>query len=234
MCERAYLPYKYSIISPWALWGPWKQSFHFMAFMNRKHLFVFNRIAIGCYLVTSCRYCIDFVLDNDLDNYTEHGIHTTVWNNDDSNRGRIWTQWSITCVRQPSTTKNKDKSFLITQTQDIFSQADAAWKHPNYPCFWILPLEFEVNIDMHKHENSEVIYSNRNKAPKKCLGTPDCTNMENISIDFIWQNTQAKYLRQTISYYFKWVMALWKWPKCPQYMPRFWWQTVATQHMGLT
>ena len=59
---------------------------------------------------------------------------------------------------------------IITQTQDIVSLADAAWKHPKYPCFWILPLEFEVNIDMHKHENSEVIYSNRNEAPKEMSG----------------------------------------------------------------
>ena len=55
----------------------------------------------------------------------------------------------------------------ITQTQDIFSLAEAAWKHPKYPCFCMLPLEFEVKIDIHKHENSEVIYSNRNKSPKK-------------------------------------------------------------------
>ena len=58
----------------------------------------------------------------------------------------------------------------ITQTQDIFSLADTAWKHHEYPCFCILPLEFEVNIDIHKHENSEVIYSNRNKSPKEMSG----------------------------------------------------------------
>ena len=27
----------------------------------------------------------------------------------------------------------------------------------------------------------------------KCLGTPDCKNMENMLIDFIWLNVQAKY-----------------------------------------
>ena len=58
----------------------------------------------------------------------------------------------------------------ITQTQDRFSLVDTAWKHPKYPCFCILPLEFEVNNDMHKHENSEVIYSNRNKFPKEMSG----------------------------------------------------------------
>ena len=58
----------------------------------------------------------------------------------------------------------------ITQTQDLFSLADAAWKHPKYPIFCILPLEFEVNIDIHKHVNSEVIYSNRNKSPKEMSG----------------------------------------------------------------
>ena len=66
----------------------------------------------------------------------------------------------------------------------------------------------------------------------KCLGTPDCKNMGNV-IDFIWLNVQAMYLIQTILYHFKWDMALWKWPKCPQYMQWTWWQTVATQHMGL-
>ena len=58
----------------------------------------------------------------------------------------------------------------ITQTQDIFFLADAAWKHPKHPCFWILPLEFEVNIEIHKHENSEVVYSNRNKSSKEMSG----------------------------------------------------------------
>ena len=28
-------------------------------------------------------------------------------------------------------------------------------------------------------------------------------------------------------------MALWNWPKCPQYMQRTWWQTMATQHTGI-
>ena len=69
---------------------------------------------------------------------------------------------------------------------------------------------------------------------RKCLGTPDCKNMENMLIDFIWLNGQGKYLIQTILYHFKWDMALWKWSKCPQYMQRTWWQTVATQHTGLT
>ena len=59
---------------------------------------------------------------------------------------------------------------VITQTQDIFSLADTAWKHPKYSCFCILPLEFEVNIDIYKHENSELIYSNCNKFPKEMSG----------------------------------------------------------------
>ena len=58
----------------------------------------------------------------------------------------------------------------IAQTQDIFSLTDAAWKHPKSPCFCILPPEFEVNNEIHKHENSEVIYSNRNKSPKAMSG----------------------------------------------------------------
>ena len=59
---------------------------------------------------------------------------------------------------------------LISQTPDIFSLVDAAWKHPKYPWFCTLPLEFVVNIDIHKHENSEVLCSNRNKSPKEMSG----------------------------------------------------------------
>ena len=69
---------------------------------------------------------------------------------------------------------------------------------------------------------------------RKCPGTPDFKNMENMLIDFIWLNVQAKYLIQTSLSNFKWDMALWKWPKCPQYTQRTCWQTVATQHTGLT
>ena len=69
---------------------------------------------------------------------------------------------------------------------------------------------------------------------RKCQGTPDYKNMENMLIDFTWLNVQAKYLIQTILYNYKWDMALWKSLKCPQYMQRTWWQTVATQHAGLT
>ena len=68
----------------------------------------------------------------------------------------------------------------------------------------------------------------------KCLGTPDCENMKNILIYFIWLNVQAKYLIQTLFYHFKWDMALWKCPKCPHFMQRTWWQTVATHHTVLT
>ena len=63
-----------------------------------------------------------------------------------------------------------DSFAQITQTQDIFSLADAAWKHPKYPCFCILPPEFEVNIDILQHENSEVIYSNRSKSTRQMSG----------------------------------------------------------------
>ena len=122
----------------------------------------------------------------------------------------------------------------MPQIPDIFSLVDAAWKHHKYPCFCILPPDFEINIDMHKHKNSEVVCSTRNKHHMKCLGTPDCKYMENMSIDFIWLNVQMKYLIQTILCYFKWDMALWKWPKCPEYMQRTWRQTVETQHSGLT
>ena len=50
---------------------------------------------------------------------------------------------------------------------------------------------------------------------RKCLWTPDCKSTENMLIDFIWLNIQAKYLVQTILDHFKWDMALWKRYKCP-------------------
>ena len=85
--------------------------------------------------------------------------------------GDIWLSSNIhTEDNQYSVCLCDDGMERGTQTQDIFSLADAAWKHPKYPCFCILPLEFEVNIDIHKHENSEVIYSNRNKFPKEMSG----------------------------------------------------------------
>ena len=69
---------------------------------------------------------------------------------------------------------------------------------------------------------------------RKCPGNPDCKCMENMFIDFIWQNVQVKSAIQTISYHFKLDMAFRKWPKCLQYMQRTWWQIVATQHTGLS
>ena len=133
--------------------------------------------------------------------------------------------WSLNvwvpCLRMP-------------QTPDIFSVADAAWKHPKYPCFCILSLEFVVNIDIQNMKTVKFYVQPAINHHMKCLGTPDCKYMENMLVDFIWLNAQAKYLIQTILCHFKWDMALWKWPKCSQYMKRTWWQTVATQHSGST
>ena len=145
--------------------------------------------------------------------------------------GSLRTNFEDLCINAPTdNAKYYDSkghflytSVSITHTQDIFSLADATRKHSKYPCFCILPLEFGVNIDMHKHENSEVIYSNRNKSPKGMSGNSRLQKHGNMLIDFIWLNVQAKYLIHTILYHFKWDMALWKWPKCPQYMQRTWW-----------
>ena len=79
-------------------------------------------------------------------------------------------QWINALTFQPFSCNHTQQLFEITKTQDIFSLAAVAWKHPKYPCFYILPLEFEVNIDIYKHENSEVIYSNRNKSPNGMSG----------------------------------------------------------------
>ena len=92
-------------------------------------------------------------------------------------------------------TWTNDDFLSMPLTPDIFSLAEAAWKHHRYPCFCIFPLEFGVNIDIHKHGKSEVLCSNRYKSP-------DCKYMENILIDFIWLNVQAKYLIQAILYHY--------------------------------
>ena len=83
------------------------------------------------------------------------------------------------------------------------SLADAAWKHPKYPRFNILPLEFGINIDIHKHEHMRFYVQTAINPQRRCLGTPDCKNMENALIYFIWLNIQAKYLIQTISFHFE-------------------------------
>ena len=118
--------------------------------------------------------------------------------------------------------------------QIYISLVDATWKHPKYTCFQILPLEFGVNINIYKHENSEILYSNHNKSQTKMSGNSRLQMHGKMLIDFIWRNVQAKYLMQTILCHFKWDMAPWKWPMCPQYMQWTWWKTVTTQHKGLT
>ena len=126
------------------------------------------------------------------------------------------------------------KGWSITQTPDIFSLADATWKHTKYPCFCILPLEFGSTLTYINMETVRFYVQTAINLHRKCLGTPDCQITENMLINFIWLNVQAKYLVQIILYHFEWDMALWKWPKCPPYMQRTWWQTVATQHTGST
>ena len=96
------------------------------------------------------------------------------------------------------------------------SLVDTAWKHSKYPCVCTLPLESEVNMDIQQNMKTTEFYVQTTiNLQRKCLGTPDCKYMENMIIDFIWLNVQAKYLIQIISCHFKWDMALQKWPKCP-------------------
>ena len=82
----------------------------------------------------------------------------------------FWFKISLKFVLEGSCNNFPTLVHMLTQTQDIFSLATVAWKHLKYPCFCLLPLEFEVNIDIHKHENNEVIYSNSNKSPKEMSG----------------------------------------------------------------
>ena len=43
-------------------------------------------------------------------------------------------------------------------------------KTSQIPMVLHMPLEFEVNVDIHKHENSEVLCLNRNKSPTEMSG----------------------------------------------------------------
>ena len=43
-------------------------------------------------------------------------------------------------------------------------------KTSQIPTFLHMALQFKVNIDIHKHKNSEVIYSNHNKSPTEMSG----------------------------------------------------------------
>ena len=69
---------------------------------------------------------------------------------------------------------------------------------------------------------------------RKSLCPPECKNLGNMLIDFIWLNIQTKYVLQTMLYYLEWDMALWKWAIGLQYMQRIWWQTLVKQYTGWT
>ena len=118
-----------------------------------------------------CDRQIDRQTDRRTDRRTERGVLIAAWSQLKMN-SREWLlrpEKSCFTIIFPlaASSPNNEYQFIITQTQDIFSLVDASWKHPEYPCFCILPPEFEVNIDIHKHENSVVIYLNRNKSPKE-------------------------------------------------------------------
>ena len=118
-------------------------------------------------------------------------------------------------VNHTPSLKIKHLSNGMPQTPDIFSLVDAEWKHPKTPMFLHIAARVR-GLDIHKHENSEVLCSNRNKCSKEMsVNSRLQKNMENMIIDFIWLNVQVKYLIQTISCHVKWDMSLWKPPKCP-------------------
>ena len=76
------------------------------------------------------------------------------------------------CVRNSGTNKrdvkiNQSPLFVGDFTQIYISLVNAAWEHTKYTCLCISLLEFGVNIDIRKHENSEVLCSSRNKSPKE-------------------------------------------------------------------
>ena len=68
-------------------------------------------------------------------------------------------------------------------------------KHTQYPCFCILPLEFGVNIHIRKHENSEVLCSNRSKSPKE-KSVHSRVQKPREHINRFYLTVQAKYVLQ--------------------------------------
>ena len=87
---------------------------------------------------------------------------------------------------------NENDRIPMPQTPDIFSLAEAAWKHHKYPYFCILPLEFGVNIDIHNMKTVRFYVQTAINLQMKCLRTPYGKNMESMLIDFSWLNVQAK------------------------------------------
>ena len=71
-------------------------------------------------------------------------------------------------------------------------------KHLKYPCFCILLLEFGVKNDMHNHENTEVLCSNRYKSPKEMSGNSGLLKHGKHVDRFNLTKTRARYLKQTI------------------------------------
>ena len=150
----------------------------------------------------------------------------------------LYIHWCLVCGMYSALKVNKNIRhwyILISQTPGTFFPGGRSMKTSKIPMFLYIVARVWGSTLTYINMNTVRSYvQTAVNLQRKCLGTPDCKNMENMLIDFISLNVQAKYFIQIILYHFKWDMALWKWPKWPQYMQRTWWQTVATQHTGLT
>ena len=106
------------------------------------------------------------------------------------NKGMMVPAMILTCASPKAIFKLESwNSVQLPKPQIYLFLADAAWKHLKYLCFYILPLQLGVNNEIYKHDNDEVICSNRrrNKSPKEMSGNSRL-HTENMLIDFIWLN----------------------------------------------
>ena len=85
---------------------------------------------------------------------SHYNMYDSPWN---PHTAHPFTKWGLVRLSVSVTNHLYEPCFNYPNPRYI-SLADAAWKHPKYPCFCILPLQFEGNIEIHKHKNSEVIY----------------------------------------------------------------------------
>ena len=73
------------------------------------------------------------------------------------------------------------------------------WNHNKYPCFYIIPLEFGGNGDIHTYKIIGAYVKTAIIHHLKCLCVPDCTYMESMFINFIHMSMYTISPMQTIS-----------------------------------
>ena len=109
-----------------------------------------------------------YVLGNDIHyNYTVECLNNAPGS---SKLGEHWTLRECLTNQPWLITHARYLQLNYANSRYIFP-GGRSMKTSQMPIFCILPLEFEVNIDIHKHENRGVICSNRNKYPKEMSGS---------------------------------------------------------------